>query len=106
MVVAGPREIDREWRLVVAGGRVVAASQYAEQGSKSVREGCPEDVRAYAGRMLAEVAWRPDPMFMLDVCEADGQLWLAELSGFSTSWLYQCDLAAVVGRASELAAGA
>jgi hypothetical protein len=106
VVVAAPRQIDREWRLVVAGGRVVAASRYAEQGSKSVAEGCPETVRAYAEAMLAAVPWRPNPLFLLDVCEAEGHLWLVELNGFSTSWLYQCDLVTVVGRASELAARA
>ncbi len=40
---------------------------------------------------------------MIDVCEADGRLWLVELNGFSCSWLYQCNLAEVVERASELA---
>jgi hypothetical protein len=56
--------------------------------------------------MLAEVGWRPDPVFMLDVCEADGQLWLVEINGFSCSWLYRCDLAAVVAEANRLAARA
>jgi hypothetical protein len=40
---------------------------------------------------------------MLDVCESDGRLWLVELNGFSCSWLYQCDLGAVVAAAGELA---
>jgi hypothetical protein len=53
--------------------------------------------------MLAEVRWRPDPIFMMDLCEADGNLWLVELNGFSCSWLYACDLAAVVAKASRLA---
>jgi hypothetical protein len=39
VVVSTPREIGREWRLVVAGDRVVAASRYAEQGSKSLAQG-------------------------------------------------------------------
>jgi hypothetical protein len=59
-----------------------------------MQNGCP-----------AEVPWRPDPVFMLDVCEAEGQLWLVEVNGFSTSWLYQCDPATVVSRVSELAVG-
>jgi hypothetical protein len=63
-------------------------------------------VRAYAEGMLAEARWQPDPIFMLDVCESAGQLWLVELNGFSCSWLYECDLSAVVARASELAARA
>jgi hypothetical protein len=103
VVVASPREIDREWRLVTMGDQVLAASQYAEQGGKSVAEGCPEPVRAYAEQLLTAVPWRPDPILMMDVCEAEGELWLVELNGFSTSWLYQCDLATVVSRARELA---
>jgi hypothetical protein len=103
VTVAAPKEIGTEWRLVVAGDRVVAASRYAEQGSRSVAPGCPSDVRAFAESMLAEVRWRPDPVFMMDLCESDGRLWLVELNGFSCSWLYQCDLGEVVARAGELA---
>jgi hypothetical protein len=104
VVVAVPKDIEQEWRLVVADDEVIAASQYAEQGSKSVAPGCPGEVRDYAQTMLAEVRWRPDPIFMLDVCQSAGQFWLVEVNGFSCSWLYQCDLSCVVARASELAA--
>ena len=103
VVVASPREIGREWRLVVAGDRVIAASQYAAEGSKCVGPGCPDEVCAFAEAMLAEVHWRPDPIFMMDVAESGGRLWLVELNGFSCSWLYACDLGAVVAAASGLA---
>ncbi len=53
--------------------------------------------------MLAGVRWRPDPAFMLDVCESAGRLWLVELNSFSSSWLYRCDVPAVVSAAGELA---
>jgi hypothetical protein len=104
VVIAAPREIAREWRLVVAGDRVIAASPYAEEGSKAVAPGCPAEVHAFADAMLAEVSWRPDPMFMMDLCESEGRLWLVELNGFSTSWLYGCDPEAVVAGAGHLAA--
>jgi hypothetical protein len=103
VVVAVPQEIGREWRLVVADDRVVAASRYAEQGSKSVEPGCPAEVPAFAEAMLAEVRWRPDPVFMMDIAESAGLLWLVELNGFSCSWLYQCNVEAVVAVAGELA---
>jgi len=103
VVLAAPREIRREWRLVVAEDRVVAGSQYAVEGSKCVEPGWPAEVRAFALGMLAEVRWRPDPIFMVDIGESDGRLWLVELSGFSCSWLYACDLEAVVAAAGELA---
>jgi hypothetical protein len=64
---------------------------------------CPGEVRAFAESMLADVRWKPDPIFMLDMCEASGRLSLVEINRFSNSWLYQCDLSAVVAWASRLA---
>lgn len=106
VVVASPKDIQREWRLIVVGDRVIAGSQYAEEGRKALKPRCPEAVQEYVETMLREVRWRPDPVFMMDVCEADGLLSLVELNGFSCSWLYQCDLPAVVSQASEVAKAA
>ncbi len=103
VVVATPRAIGREWRLVVIDGVVVSGSQYAVNGEKAITPDCPPGVRAFAEFVLADVLWRPDPAFMLDVCESAGRLWLVELNSFSASWLYQCDLPAVVSTAGELA---
>jgi hypothetical protein len=106
VVVAAPRPVGREWRLVVADGRITAASQYARDGQRAVSPGCPEEIVAFAENMLAAVGWRPDPVFMLDVCESDGDLRLVELNGFSCSWLYACDPGSVVSAVSQLAGGA
>jgi hypothetical protein len=106
VVVAAPKSIEREWRLIVLADRVIAGSQYAEGGKKALQPGYPEGVQGYVETMLREVPWRPDPVFMADVGEADGHLWLIELNGFSCSWLYQCDLNAVVSQVSEAAARA
>lgn len=103
VVIAAPKEVGSEWRLVVVGDRVVAGSQYAVEGSKCVEAGCPAVVRAFAESMLSEVRWRPDLIFMVDIGESGGHLRLVELSGFSCSWLYACDVEAVVAAASELA---
>ena len=75
-------------------------------GSRALAPDCPGEVRGFAEAMLGEVRWRPDPIFMLDVCESEGRLWLVELNSFSGSWLYQCDLEVVVAEASRLAARA
>jgi hypothetical protein len=103
LVVAPAQPIGREWRLVVAGDRVITGSQYAVGGARQIQPGCPQEVRAFAEAMLGDVRWRPDPIFVLDVCESQGRLWLVELNGFSCSWLYACDFAEVVSAASALA---
>jgi hypothetical protein len=103
VVIAASRPIGREWRLVVADDRVIAGSQYAHQGERAIAPECPQDVHAYAQSILDEVRWRPDPIFMMDVCESQGRLWLVELNSFSGSWLYRCDVTTVVAEASALA---
>jgi ATP-grasp domain, R2K clade family 3 len=103
VVIAAPQPIAREWRLVVIGDRVVSGSQYAVDGQRAIVADCPPEIHRFAESVLAEVLWRPDPAFMVDVCESAGRLWLVELNSFSGSWLYQCDMSAVVSAASELA---
>ena len=103
VVIAEPRSIAREWRLVVGGDEVVAASQYAVRGVRAFAPGCPAAVRGFAEGVLRDVRWRPDALFMMDVCESGGQYYVLELNSFSCSGLYRCDLAAVVATASDLA---
>src|SRR5262245_54504247 len=103
VLIAEPRPISHEWRLVVAEDRIVAASQYVKSGTRQFEGGCPTEVRLFTEEMLADVRWRPDPLFMIDVCESDGRLRVVELNSFSSSWLYRCDLLTVVATASELA---
>jgi hypothetical protein len=103
VVVAEPRAIAREWRLTVAEGAVIAASQYLVRGEIVAEPGCPAAVRNFAADMLTAVPWRPDEIFMADVCESGGELYLLELNGFSSSAVYPCDYKAVVAIASSLA---
>jgi hypothetical protein len=103
VVVATPQPISREWRVVVIEDRIVSGSQYAVGGGRAITADFPPEVRAFAESMLSEVRWRPDPAFMLDLCEAAGRLWLVEINSFSGSWLYRCELPAVVSAASQLA---
>jgi hypothetical protein len=101
-LVARPKKIAREWRLIVAAGEVIAGSQYRSDGGTTA--GCPEEGTAFAAKMLRDVDWRPDPMFVMDVCDSEDGLRLLELNSFSCSGHYLADLATVVERASELAA--
>ena len=103
VVIAPPRPIAREWRLVVADDEVAAASQYQVNGVVEIASGCPPEVRELAGRVLADVWWRPDALFMMDVCESGGSLFVLELNSFSCSGLYACDPSAVVAAAARAA---
>ena len=103
IVIARPRDIGREWRLIVIGDQIISGSQYAENCLRCIKSELPDNVTAFASEMLQKISWRPDPIFMLDICESEGGLHLVELNSFSASWLYACDFAAVVKSASLLA---
>ena len=79
------------------------ARQEGASAAPTISEEIPVDP---VETMLAEVRWRPGPIFMMDVCESEGRLWLVEINGLSCSWLYACDLEAVVAAAGELATSA
>jgi hypothetical protein len=103
VVIAEPQPITREWRLIIAEGVVIAAGQYLVHGKIVTEPGCPAAVSKFASEMLAAVPWRPDEIFMADVCASGGDLYLLELNPFSSSAVYPCDYRAVVSVASELA---
>ncbi len=103
VLIAEPKAIGREWRVVVSGNEVIAGSQYAVAAVRNVEPGVPDEVLEYVRVVLSDVGWRPDDLFMLDVCESEGQFRLVELNSFSCSWLYACDLQRVVEAASHAA---
>jgi hypothetical protein len=106
VVVAPARLIRREWRLVIAGDRIVAGSQYFDSGRLAVAAAIPDSARRFAEDVLASVSWRPDPIFMLDLGDTDDEFCVIEIGPFSTCAFYDCDPAAVVSAASEIAAAA
>ena len=104
VLVAEPHELLREWRLVIAHSNVIAWSQYCDRGQSVVSADCPAEVLEFAQQVLLDVAWRPDPLFVMEVCETAAGLSVLELNGFSCSSLYECDLEAIVRIASQTAA--
>ncbi|MFN3244336.1 MAG: ATP-grasp domain-containing protein [Planctomycetota bacterium] len=95
VILAPVRQVEREWRYVVVDGRVIAGSAYvAERRAPS-----PDDPSGEPWRFAQAVASSlpaPEIAYVLDVCSADGQLWLVELNPLSGADLYACDMNAVV----------
>jgi hypothetical protein len=102
VVVAPVRSVGKEWRYVVVDRRVVAGSAYASDGRTTL----PDDPSGLPWAFASEVAERldpPDDVYVLDVCEADGELRLLELNPFSGADLYACRSEDVVTGVSAVA---
>jgi hypothetical protein len=105
-VVAPPQRLEAEWRLVIAGTEVAAASQYRQGGAFDPAPGCPDDVRDFAAALARR--WTPHPVFCMDLARTDEGLRLIEIGSVNCSGFYACDLRAVVdavSRAAERAFG-
>ncbi len=105
MVVAPAKEIEAEYRMVALRGKgIVAASQYVQNGEVAIQRDAPSgayQIAASAIEMMGEDF--PDPMYMVDIAQHQGEYRLLEINGFSYSIFYGCDLEAIVHAAHEAA---
>jgi hypothetical protein len=102
VIVAPVRAVHREWRYVVVAREVVAGSAYQADGRAALPDEPGGEPWAFASALTRELD-APQDVYVLDVCEADGALFLLELNPFSGADLYACDRPAVVTAVSEFA---
>ena len=103
IIVGKPYGIEAEWRLFVAGGEIVGASQYRRSGVLSKTGGAPAEILEF-GAMAAKL-WNPAPIYVLDVCLSAGRPYIVEAQGFNSAGHYGADLNRVVEAANAAAVG-
>jgi ATP-grasp domain, R2K clade family 3 len=103
LLVAPPRELFGEWRFVIVGEQVVAASQYKLGESLVLERGAPDDAWTIA-RAVAEHPWCPTDVFVVDIAQTAEGYFVLELNTFGTAGLYACDQEAIVRAAAPYAA--
>jgi hypothetical protein len=104
VVVSSPKQIESEWRFVVARQQIVAGSLYKRRDQMLAESGYDQAAYDFANSVLS-VGYAPDPVWVMDICRTtDGQMALLEIGGFSFANLYGCDKDAVVRATSQVAA--
>jgi hypothetical protein len=103
-VAARPQIIDAEWRLVIGGRKVVAASQYRSDGAESVAAGCPPEATAFAEAVANAGGYEPHPLYVMDVCRTNEGYRLMEIGSVCCASLYACDPERVVEAVAEATA--
>jgi hypothetical protein len=97
VIVAPARQLGRRWRYVVADRQVIAGS--ADDATAA-------EPASPAWTLAAEIAERlppPEEVYVLDLCEADGQLRLRELAPFSATDLLAAPRRPIVAAVSAVA---
>ncbi|MEM9777383.1 MAG: ATP-grasp domain-containing protein [Chloroflexota bacterium] len=95
IILTPTRQVGQEWRFVVHDQQVITGSGYVADG----RSGTVELTSGAAWEMaqaIAETLEPPDPLYVLDIAESDGRLWLMELNPFSGADLYACNVEIIV----------
>lgn len=106
LVVAAPvRQIDQEWRFVVVNRSVVTGSAYDPETRKPLPVPTDSTAAAFASTVASQLP-SPDIVYVLDVCQCDGDLRLLELNPFGGADLYACDAVAIVDSVSAVASSA
>jgi len=103
VAVSSPKDIQYEWRFVVASHEVVAGCQYRKGAEFDCKPGYDRAAFDLA-KSIAAVDYEPDPVWVMDICRtSDTSYHLLEIGGFSFADLYACDMADVVAAVSATA---
>jgi len=97
ILVTSPKNIFREWRLVVSEEQIVAGCQYINSsGEIDFDTNIPKSVTNYIQHEI-KGSWSPDLIYVMDVVECEGDdIKILELNSFSCSDFYECNPAVIV----------
>jgi len=102
-VVSTPEKIDAEYRLVIADSQVITASRYRLNSCIDKEEGCPPEVRSFAGDVVTTVPWQPAPIYCMDVAMSNGLPKLVEIGEVNCAGLYEMDLHVIAESMTRIA---
>jgi len=96
LVLANPKEIGIEWRIVIIDGRVIAGSAYMDGGEPKVNDIVPFYVVDFTKEWVKKHKFLFPSSYVVDVCEHDDALKVVEVNNLLTSGWYDCDVEAIV----------
>jgi hypothetical protein len=102
VLVSRPRRVSKEWRFVIADRQVITGSQYMVDGHLEVSEDIGH-VGELLQSMINNTQWEPERVYVVDVCECNGEKYIVELNSFSCSGLYACDKSKIVNAVNKAA---
>ena len=104
VMLSAPRRIDAEWRIRVVADRVVTWSLCRRAAGVVYRPEIDADALAFAGALVAANPGHA-AAHVMDICRAEGRLWLLETNCLNAAGFYAADLGALVPGIEGLGAG-
>jgi hypothetical protein len=104
IVVSEPHGIAHEWRVFIVNGKVSSGSHYRSYMKLDSNNDFPQRVIEFVERMCE--IWVPAPVFVMDVGESAGNLFIIECNCFNSSGFYKSNIEKIVVDVSEFITGA
>ena len=94
VIVARPRKLGCEWRVVVVDGRIVTASLYRQDGMvKAERHMIPP---VEAAVYEAHRRFAPAPAYVVDIAQVEDDYRVVEYNTLNSAGFYACDVGAII----------
>jgi hypothetical protein len=94
VVLAKPRVLGCEWRVVVVAGEISSSSLYVQyQRVMPERHILPEVAEIVR---QAHTRYQPAPVYVIDIAQVDDGFKVLEYNTFNSAGLYACDVAKVI----------
>jgi len=100
VVLCKPKSIGFEYRLFMIDDRVIAKSSYRLKSMIVQDQPVPDAVVNFA--IAQSRIWRPDHVYVMDVCETDDGHKIVEFNCFNASGFYNCNIDAIVSEVTTL----
>jgi hypothetical protein len=104
ILISSAKNIKNEYRFFVSEtNEILAGSSYFVDDHRIHTRQIAPSVLEYVLSVLHTVKWKPDPLFVMDICTDDkDNLYVTELNSFSCSGSYACKMDKIVKKVSEL----
>jgi hypothetical protein len=97
-VAASPKQIDKEWRLIIVGGEIVCSSMYMYKGEPNEKRGAPNNLLLFAEGWVKKHAHLFVHSYTMDICDSGGRYFLVEVNNLLTSGWYFADKEKIINK--------
>jgi hypothetical protein len=94
IMVSEPFNIAHEWRIFIVDGKVSSGSHYRSYMHLQPESGVPDKVKNFAEEMCK--IWVPSNVFVMDIGESNGKLYIIECNCFNSSGFYKSNIEKII----------
>lgn len=101
IIISPAKLIGKEIRYFIGDRVILSSSEYGQHNRRESFGLTNPDV--FVEDVLKTIDWEADPVYNIDICEAEDGWKITELNSFSCSGIYNCDPLPIVKKVSEIA---